>query len=342
MKKKIIITGGAGMMGTHSAFFYHKKKWRVTIVDNLYRKGSSENLKNIKKKININYYNIDISNFKKISNIIKKIKPDVILHCAGQVAVTTSVKNPRVDFDTNLLGGFNILEAVRLFSKKTKLINISTNKVYGNTRYKFLEKKKRYVFKNLIDIDENCPLDFKTPYGCSKGATDQYFLDYSKTFGLNTTILRMSCVYGDMQFGIEDHGWVTWITLQSYFNKKIKIFGNGKQVRDLLYVGDLVELFYKISISNKKLNDVYNIGGGYKNSISILELLDNLEKKLKRKILFKKYKWRLNDQKIYITNFKKIKNSIEWRPKTSISNGLDRIILWITKNEKKIKKILKI
>lgn len=342
MKRKIIITGGAGMMGTHSAFFYYKKNWSVTIVDNLYRKGSSENLKNIKKKININYYNIDISDFNKISNIIKQIKPDVILHCAGQVAVTTSVKNPRVDFNTNLLGGFNILEAVRLFSKKTKLINISTNKVYGNTRYKFLEKSKRYIFKNLVDIDENCPLDFKTPYGCSKGAVDQYFLDYSKTYGLNTTILRMSCVYGDMQFGIEDHGWVTWITLQSYFNKKIKIFGNGKQVRDLLYVGDLVELFYKISISNKKLNDVYNVGGGFKNSISILELLDNLEKKLKRKILFKKYRWRLNDQKIYITNLKKIKNSTRWKPKTSISNGLDRIILWISSNQNKIKKILKI
>ena len=152
----------------------------------------------------------------------------------------------------------------------------------------------------------------------------------------------MSCIYGNMQFGIEDHGWVTWITILSYFGKKIKIFGNGKQVRDVLFINDLVKLFFKLSKSKKNINTIYNVGGGVKNSLSIIELIDILEKKLNKKNKYKNFKWRSGDQKIYISNISKIKRELNWSPKIRISEGLNKVIRWIRENDAKIKKILKI
>jgi CDP-paratose 2-epimerase len=285
-----------------------------------------------------------VSNFSSVSNIIKKIKPNLLIHCAGQVAVTKSVIDPRTDFNSNLLGTINILESIRLFSKKTKLINISTNKVYGNILNKRVsQSKRRYKFSGKIkNINENYPLDFCSPYGCSKGAADQYVRDYSRIYGLDTVVLRLSCIYGNMQFGIEDHGWVTWITILSYFGKKIKIFGDGKQVRDVLFINDLVKLFFKLSRSKKNVNKIYNVGGGIKNSLSIIELIDILEKKLNKINKYEKFNWRTADQKIYISNISKIKKEYNWSPKIGISAGLDKVIRWIRENDTNIKKILKI
>ena len=340
--KKILITGGAGFIGSNTAFYFSKKGWKIYLIDNLSRKGSKNNLLNLRKNIKLTFYKADISNFKKISKILKSIRPNLIIHCAGQVTVTKSVINPRNDFNTNALGSFNILESIRLFSSKTKFINISTNKVYGDvSNKKVSETNKRYRFLGkLKSVNENYPLDLYSPYGCSKGIADQYTRDYSRIYNLDTIVLRLSCIYGTMQYGIEDHGWIVWLTIKSYFGKKIKIFGNGKQVRDALYIDDLVRLFFKLSKSKKNTNKIYNIGGGSRNSISLLELINILDKKMNKKNKFKKFKWRPGDQKIYISDISRIKKEYDWYPKISFSNGLDKIIGWINNNEKIIKKTL--
>lgn len=341
--KKILITGGAGFIGSNTAFYFSKKGWKIYLIDNLSRKGSKNNLFNLRKNIKINFYKADVSNFEKISKIIKNIKPHLLIHCAGQVTVTKSIFNPRNDFNSNAFGSFNILESIRLFSKKSKFINISTNKVYGDvSNKKISELNKRYRFLGKTkSIDESYPLDLYSPYGCSKGIADQYARDYSRIYKLDTIVLRLSCIYGTMQYGIEDHGWIVWLTIKSYFGKKIKIFGNGKQVRDALYIDDLVKLFFKLSKSKKNTNKIYNIGGGSKNSISLLELINILNKKMNKKNKFKKFRWRPGDQKIYISNILKIKKEHNWYPKISLSEGLDKIIAWINKNEMIIKKTLK-
>ena len=342
--KKVLITGGAGFIGSNSALEFASKGWEIHLIDNLSRKGGIINLNNLKKKIKFKFYKCDIEKFKKLSSIIKKIKPKLVIHCAGQVAVTTSVKNPRSDFNSNALGTLNVLESIRLYSYKTKLIFLSTNKVYGDVSNHLVKSgKKRYFFKGkLKNIDEGYPLDLHSPYGCSKGAADQYVRDYSRVYMIDAIVLRMSCIYGNMQFGIEDQGWITWLTILSFFNKKIKIFGDGKQVRDILFISDLVKLFLKISKSKKNYNKIYNIGGGIQNSISILELLEILNKKLNKKNKFKKYKWRPGDQKIYISNISKIKKDFNWSPKVKVNEGLKKVINWIRENEIGIKKILKV
>ena len=341
--KRILITGGAGFIGSNTALYFSKKKWNIYVIDNLSRNGSKNNLLNLKNSIKLKFYKTDISNFNKVSKIIKSVKPTLLIHCAGQVTVTKSVINPRNDFNINAVGTFNVLESLRLYSNKSKFINISTNKVYGdvlnkNSRETFL----RYNFSGKTkSINENYPLDLYSPYGCSKGIADQYTRDYSRIYNLDTIVLRLSCIYGVMQYGIEDQGWISWLTMQSYFGKKIKIFGNGKQVRDALFIDDLVRLFFKLSKSKKNTNKIYNIGGGIKNTVSLLELINILNKKMSKKNKYKKYKSRPGDQKIYISDIKKIKKEHNWYPKISLSKGLDKIIGWINKNEIIIKRTLK-
>ena len=183
------------------------------------------------------------------------------MHCAGQVAVTTSIKNPREDFEINILGTLNLLEAIRKNNLKTKFIYTSTNKVYGNLSHINTKiKKNRYEFKKISGINENFNLDFHSPYGCSKGAADQYVRDYSRIFNINSFVLRQSCIYGHNQFGIEDQGWVAWLIIASIFNKKIKIYGNGKQVRDILFIDDLNKLFEKLALTKKIKSGIYNVG----------------------------------------------------------------------------------
>ena len=341
--KKILITGGVGFMGTNSAIYFYKKGWKIFLVDDCSRKGTLNNLSNLKKNIKFKFYRVNVENYKKISEIISINKPNLILHCAGQVAVTKSITDPKTDFNTNALGTFNVIESIRLYSSKSKLIFISTNKVYGSLNEKILSNKKRYIFKKSNNaIKENYQLDFYSPYGCSKGSADQYVRDYSRIYKLDTIVLRLSCVYGIKQFGIEDHGWITWLTIASYFNRKLNIYGDGKQVRDILFIDDLVRLFFIISKTKKIKNNLYNIGGGIKNSLSIIELKDILEKKLKKKIRYKNYNWRQGDQKIYISNISKVRKDLGWYPKISINKGIENVINWIKDNENNIKKILNV
>jgi CDP-paratose 2-epimerase len=214
------------------------------------------------------------------------------------------------------------------------LINSSSNKVYGKIKKLKLIKKK-YRYHSNLSINENYPLSFESPYACSKGASDQYLIDYAKLFQLKTVSLRLSCVYGENQWGTQDQGWIAWFIKCALTNKKIKLFGNGKQVRDVLHVKDLANL---INISIKKINIIkghaFNIGGGKKNTLSLLELINIIENKLKTKIIFSINKERFGDQKYFVNDLSKIKKMTGWQPKISVSNGLTRCIDWIKSNQK--------
>ena len=334
---KIFIIGGCGFIGFNVFSLLKKKNYNdITIIDNLSGQSSRKNYLKIKKNFkNIKFFNIDISQDEKIFTLIKKNKPNVILAMHGQVAVTKSIKDPRLDFNNNFLSVFNILESIRKFSPKSTLINLSSNKVYGKIeKIKLNEKKLRYVSSDLVD--EKYPLNFESPYGCSKGAADQYVIDYAKLYNLKTVSLRLSCVYGENQWGTEDQGWIAWFIKCALHNNKIKLFGTGKQVRDVLHVSDLTNLIY---LCVKKINSIkghaFNIGGGPKNTLSLLELINKIEIKLKTKIIFSFKKERFGDQKFFVNNLSKIKKMTGWHPKVSVNDGLKKYINWIKFIDKK-------
>ncbi len=342
---KYFITGGCGFIGTNLALSLGKKNFKkILILDNLSKITANKNL-SILKKEKISFIKIDIGKSKqKIEKLIKQHKPRVIFHLAGQVAMSTSLKKPDFDFQGNVLSTINLLESIRKFSKKTILIFSSTNKVYGDLKnFNYIEKKTRFTIKNNFKgFSENNYLDFKSPYACSKGSADQYVLDYARVFNLNTIVFRHSSVYGGRQFFTYDQGWVGWFCAQAIKHKLIKktrfsISGNGKQVRDLVHIEDITRL-YRLSFKNfKKLKGkAYNIGGGVKNSLSIIELLNFLEKKLKIKLNYHKINNRLYDQKIFISDNKKIYKDLKWKPNIDYKRGLDQMLKWI-----KISKIYK-
>jgi CDP-paratose 2-epimerase len=340
---KILVTGGAGFIGSHVAEHYAKEGSEVIVLDNLsrveilgrkmgdpiynwnYLKNNYRNIKLIKA---------DIRNFEEVKAISKDV--DAIVHAAAQVAVTTSLSDPRIDFEINAFGTFNVLEAARL--NDAALIFCSTNKVYGENVNKIpvKEEEKRYCFadeKYRNGIPETFPIDLTghSPYGCSKLAADIYVQDYAYTYGLKTGVFRMSCIYGERQFGVEDQGWISWLTIATLTGKPITIYGDGKQVRDVLYVGDLMDAFDKF-LNSKLKHEVFNIGGGPKNTLSLLELLEMLKRMsgVNPKVSFAE--WRPADQKVYISNINRAKTSLSWEPKTSPENGVKRLVNWVSNN----------
>ena len=254
--------------------------------------------------------------------------------------MVTSVSNPREDFEINALGTFNTLEAMRKTQSKAVALYSSTNKVMGAlNNIPVIEKKKRYVFKNIKAISEKYPLDFCGPYGCSKGCGDQYFLDYSRIYGLNTIVFRQSGIYGPHQFGIEEQGWLAWFTNALLFDKPVTIFGDGKQVRDVLYVDDLLRAF-ELAFENikKTRGKAYTIGGGPNFSLSIWELFVILEELAGKKFNYSFGPWRPGDQKIYISDLSSAKKDFHWQPKISPKEGVKKLYNWISQNKALIKK----
>lgn len=336
---KILLIGGCGFIG-FNAFRYlkTKKKTDIFIIDNLSGESSQKNLQTLRKDYDkVKFEKLDVSNFLKISSLIKKFKPDAILALHGQVAVTKSIIDPRKDFNNNFLSIFNLLESIKLFCPKCILINLSSNKLYGKiNNLNLVEQKKKYYSRELIN--EKYPLNFESPYACSKGAADQYILDYSKLFNIKAVSLRLSCVYGENQWGTEDQGWIAWFIKCLLNNKKIRLFGNGKQVRDVLHVYDLSRLIYiLLNKINKVKGHAFNIGGGKNNSLSLLELIEKLEKKTKKKIKYFFFKQRFGDQKYFVNDLKKVTKMTGWRPKISADEGIKRYLNWIIKNQIKLK-----
>jgi CDP-paratose 2-epimerase len=333
----ILVLGGAGFIGCNVVEFYASQGEHVVLIDNLSRCGSSLNLAHLTEKYRtVEFVYGDVRHPYDLISVFRRQSFDVVFHLAAQVAVTTSVENPRADFEINALGTLNILEAMREAGSDALLIYASTNKVYGAMEDVVVEERNgRYRYRDLPEgIPENRELDFHSPYGCSKGAADQYVRDYSRIYGLKTVVFRQSCIYGYRQFGVEDQGWVAWLTIAGTFGKKITIYGDGKQVRDVLFIDDLVKAF-DLALQNKEAvnGQAYNIGGGHF-QMSLHELLGYLEKYVGREIPVSYSNWRPGDQRVYVSNNSKAKRGFSWAPQISAEEGSELLHKWVRENRK--------
>ncbi len=335
--EKIVITGGAGFIGCNLADQFAKSCRKVVILDNFSRHGGKENAKWLKERHeNIEVVKADIvTDQKQLEETVKD--SDAIYHFAAQVAVTTSVQDPRKDFEENALGTFNVLEAVRKNADNAAFFYSSTNKVYGGMEeIKVVERNNRYEYENFPKgIPESTNLDFHSPYGCSKGCADQYTRDYARIYGMKTVVFRQSCIYGQRQFGIEDQGWVAWFTIASALGKNLTIYGDGKQVRDVLHIDDLAEA-YQVATQKieKAKGQIFNIGGGSKNTMSLLELLAYLEEFFGKKIDVKYSDWRPGDQPVYVSDISKAESVLGWNPKIDVKQGVQKLYSWVKENKK--------
>ena len=336
MTKKYLITGGSGFIGSNYVARLIQRGEDVTIYDNLSRPGSKLNLAWLEsiKKDSFQLIEADIRDREAIEKAVQH--KDVVIHLAGQVAVTTSVINPREDFEINAQGTFNVLEAARNSNKNPIILYSSTNKVYGGMEdIQVLENTTNYRYQDYpYGISEEFPLDFHSPYGCSKGSGDQYVRDYHRIYGLPTVVLRQSCIYGPRQFGVEDQGWLAWFIIAVLTGKQISIYGNGKQVRDVLFVNDLLNA-YDACIENidSAAGQVYNIGGGSNQMLSVWkEFSPILEDMLNKKIPIVWGDWRPGDQKIYVSDIRKAQKELGWEPKVSVRDGLQQLFNWAQDN----------
>jgi CDP-paratose 2-epimerase len=337
---KYLITGGCGFIGSNLAAEVLARGEELVVLDNLFRFGSSSNLEWLKLKGEFTYYPLDIRNINDVETVIKNEKPNVVFHLAGQVAMTTSISNPRLDFEINALGTFNILDSIRKFAPEAMILYSSSNKVYGDfEKLNFIEKENRYECVEYPDgFDENIPLDFHSPYGCSKGAADQYLLDFNRIFGIKTVVFRHSSMYGGNQHSTIDQGWIGWfcqkaLDIKNKTNKeKLTISGSGKQVRDVLHAKDVVSLYFTCTDKIDKVKGKsFNIGGGIKNSLSLLELFHFLEKELDVEMNFERLPERESDQLVFVANNSKITNFTGWEPNINTSVGLMEMIDWLSK-----------
>lgn len=342
---RILVIGGAGFIGSNIANQYLKKKFCVSILDNFSRIGALANIKWLKGhfKKGLDVLKGDIrTDTQKLQRLISS--HDIIFHMAAQVAVTSSITDPRDDFETNALGTFNILEAIRKSKNRPILIYASTNKVYGQMKdIPLIKKRQSYDFKNPCKgIAEDRPLDFHSPYGCSKGAAEQYTRDYSRIYGLKTVVFRQSCIYGWRQFGIEDQGWVAHFIISAILERPLTVYGNGKQSRDILFIDDLIRAF-ELAISKIKVTagQIYNIGGGRKNQTSLLEFVKLLEIILKKRITVSFSGWRPADQLIFVSDNSKAQRDFGWEPKIGKNEGIKKLIDWVSKNKRLFKNIKK-
>lgn len=337
---KYLITGGCGFIGSNLAAEVLKRGEELYVMDNLFRHGSNENLCWLRSKGEFKYFPSDIRNTNDVETVIKEVKPDYIFHLAGQVAMTTSVSNPRLDFETNGIGTFNLLEAVRKYSPHSVILYSSTNKVYGDFEYlSFIENETRYICEKYpYGFPESISLDFHSPYGCSKGTADQYLLDFHRIYGTKTIVFRHSSMYGSHQHATYDQGWIGWFLQKALeikngiLREPFTISGNGKQVRDVLHASDVVSLYFAAKDNKDAYGQAFNIGGGIENSLSLLELFAQLEKLLDIKMKYKEIKWRESDQKVFVADITKAKEIIGWEPVVGKEDGIKMMLEWMITN----------
>jgi CDP-paratose 2-epimerase len=335
---KYLITGGCGFVGSNLAAEVLKRNEELVVFDNLFRFGSSKNLEWLKSIGDFTYYPFDIRNLNDIETVIKEEKPDVVFHLAGQVAMTTSISNPRLDFEINAMGTFNLLDSIRKYSPKTMVLYSSSNKVYGDfDQLTFIEKQTRYECLEYPNgFDESLPLNFQSPYGCSKGAADQYLLDFNRIYGIKTVVFRHSSMYGGNQHSTIDQGWIGWFcqkALEITEGKAKELFsisGTGKQVRDVLHADDVIALYFK-AVENIEMikGKAFNIGGGINFSLSLIELFTMLEDILKIKMTYKQLPARESDQLVFVADGQKINELIGWHPKVTPIVGVTKMINWL-------------
>ena len=331
----ILITGGAGFIGCNAAARWLRDGRRVIVIDDLSRAGTDRNLRWLEDlDAELGFEKLDIRDDAALSDVVKRHSPSTILHLAAQVAVTTSVVDPRSDFDINALGTFNVLEATRRHAPNATLIYASTNKVYGHLDHLELkESATRYELVGAHGVDEESPLDFYSPYGCSKGAADQYTIDYARIYGMRSTALRQSCIYGHRQFGIEDQGWVAWFMIAHLTGKPITVYGNGKQVRDLLFVDDLIDLYEEVERASADASgNAFNVGGGAANALSLLEFFEILAELSGRPVEYTVSDPRPGDQPFFVADVSKAREVFGWVPLTPKEQGLESLYRWISDN----------
>lgn len=339
---KILITGGCGFLGSNLASDAIQNGHELIIFDNLSRMGTALNLDWLRDQGKFIFNHGDIRSADDINKAIGKFKPDAIFHLAGQVAMTTSIENPLKDFEINAMGSINVLEAVRQHCPEAMVIYSSTNKVYGDLeQFKYVETPTRYICEEYPKgFSEAIPLEFHSPYGCSKGAADQYMLDYARIFGLRTVVFRHSSMYGGRQFSSYDQGWIGWFCQQGLEQKyglsseAFTISGNGKQVRDLLHAEDMKKL-YQLSVKNFDAisGKAFNIGGGEINSLSLLELFGILEEELDVKLDYINLAPRESDQKVFVANHERITSLVGWNPQVNSRSGVKLMLEWVKSNK---------
>lgn len=336
---KYLVTGGCGFVGSNLAAEVLRRGEELYVLDNLYRFGSADNLNWLRQQGEFKYYPYDIRNINDVETVIKEVQPDYIFHLAGQVAMTTSIANPRLDFEINALGTFNLLDSVRKYCPKAIVMYSSTNKVFGDFEHlHFTETESRYICDEYPNgFPSDMTLDFHSPYGCSKGCADQYLLDFHRIFGIKTIVFRHSSMYGVNQHATFDQGWIGWFCQQALEIKSnpkrepFTISGTGKQVRDVLYNEDIVNLYFTAKDCEAAYGQVFAIGGGIDNSLSLLELFKMLEIKLDIKMEYRQLPWRESDQKVFVADIEKAKRIIGWVPKVSAEDGIGRMLDWLRK-----------
>ena len=345
----VLITGGCGFLGSNVAASYLQEGARVAVIDKMLKSGSWENLRWLESQVpgegGLEFCQGDISQLELVEDVFKRLGPfDYICHLAGQVAMTTSLADPIADFRTNALGTIHLLETARKKSPEAFVAFSSTNKVYGDLKsLEYAQTPTRYYLPSYPEgIDESMPLDFASPYGCSKGAADQYVRDWYRNFGLKTVVFRHSSIYGGRQYATVDQGWVGWFTRQALQQRECRakgkavepftISGTGKQVRDVLHSKDLIELYRK-AYENREAcaGEVFNIGGGLANSMSLVELFESLSQLLgiTEGLEYERLPRRQSDQDFFVANISKAKKILDWSPQVSSQEGLSQMIQWV-------------
>lgn len=334
---KLLITGGCGFLGSNLASHALSQGIDLCVFDSLYRHGSQSNLEWLRAQGRFEFVHGDIRNGNDVQRAISRIKPDAVFHLAGQVAMTTSIADPRMDFEVNALGTLNVLEAVRTQSPDAVVIYSSTNKVYGDLeQYHYRETDTRYVCLEFPNgFDEQTPLDFHSPYGCSKGSADQYLRDYHRIFGLKTVVFRHSSMYGGRQFATADQGWIGWFckmaseTRAGQRDEPFTISGTGKQVRDVLHAEDMISLYFStLTHADAAAGQAFNIGGGIDNSLSLLELFSLLEAEICQPLQYINLPPRESDQRVFIADIRKMVRLTGWKPEVSAQQGVSSMLAW--------------
>jgi CDP-paratose 2-epimerase len=332
---RLLITGGAGFIGTNLAARLIGEGHEVVVLDSLARPGSDANIQWLLNTYGdrVRFSAADVRDRGAVERALHGV--DHVVHLAAQVAVTTSLTDPLADFDVNARGTLTLLEAMRTSARPPSLLFTSTNKVYGGLEdIKLEQHDTRYMPADpgmrQQGVSEQRSLDFHSPYGCSKGAADQYVLDYARSFGLRTVVLRMSCIYGPHQNGNEDQGWVAHFVRHALSDGVVTIYGDGKQVRDVLFVEDLLNAFELARQNIETLSGrAFNIGGGTQNTLSLLELIEHLEDMGDDPLEVTFSDWRVGDQRYYVSDIEKFRGATGWQPATKPEQGLLALREWL-------------